>query len=173
MRGNEAATAPLLRRLIGPIVAAIPSAESFVARCAFPQIAEVILALGWMLAGVNLLFGLLLPEHMHKARPRRVVGDVDDLVLPGRSATAVCWAGTAWIVAVAGLMWMLVALPIFDPAYGVDDEGALYAFTNRLTFGFVAQALSNLTGFAMAGCAVAAGHLAGSFVAFLRRDGSG
>ena len=160
---------PLLQTVTAPIVAAVPSAASFVARCDFPQVAEVILALGWLLAPANLLFGLLLPEHTLKSRPQRLVGELDDLRPADRNSTAFWFAGVFWLVAIPSLLWMLLAVPILHPDHGVDDEITLLACSFRMAFGLYAQAISSVTGLLAAIWFVAAGHFLGSFVAFVRR----
>lgn len=162
---------PMLRHVTGPVVSAIPSAASFVARSDFPQVAEVILCIGWLLAVPNLLFGLLLPEHMQKSRPPRVFGELMDIKPPETGSMAFYLAGMFLLVLIPALTWMILTVPIFDPKYGVDDDYVFGGYTLRIGFGLAAQAVSNFVGFTLATWAVVAGHCAGSFLAFLRRTG--
>jgi hypothetical protein len=162
---------PLLRGVTGPIVSAIPSAASLAARSAFPQVAEVILCLGWLLAVANLLFGLLLPEHLHKRRPQRVFGELMDLKPPETGFGAFFIVVLIWIGLVPYLFCTVLAVPFFDPKYGVDEWSAMYSYSNRLTFGLFAQVLSSFVGFAAAGWALATGHFIGSCLSLFRKEG--
>jgi hypothetical protein len=160
--------APLLKAFCDPIVSAIPSASSYVARSAFPQVAELILGIGWILAVLNLFIGVLLPEHVHKTKPRKVFGDLTDLKPEDRTFGAFFAGGLFMLFVIPTLLWAFLTIPLFDPKY-LDNDMVFWSFTYRLSFGFVAQVASSLLGFLAALWFVAAGHFIGFFVSFWSR----
>ena len=70
---------PFLSSVCAPIVRVIPYISGYIGRSAFPQVTELIICLGWLIALLNVVFGVLFPEYLFRTKPKVVFGDLRNL----------------------------------------------------------------------------------------------
>jgi hypothetical protein len=162
---------PVLRALCAPIVAAVAYIPGYIGRSAFPQVTELVVCLGWLIAPLNVLFGVLFPEHFFTTKPKVVFGYMKDLKAAETGITAFFLAGIFMLILVPMLFKMFVTVPMFDPRfkYGITDD-LFYSHSVRATLGIAAQVMSNGLGWLAAYWIVLAGHFIGSLVSMFRKS---
>jgi len=159
---------PFLKSMCAPIVGEIPYISTYVDRSSFPQVTELILCIGWLIAPLNIVFGIVFPEYMHKGKPRTVFGNLMDIKPEGKGFNGFFFAGVVMLILIPALIWLFLTVPVFDPKYGIGDS-ALLSFNVRFTFGFVGQVVSNGLGLLAAAWIVAMGHFIGFFLSFFSK----
>jgi hypothetical protein len=143
---------------------------SYIAISSFPQVATLILAIGWLLVPLNFLYGILLPERLINVNPPRVFGHYHD-IRPKRGERVgevtgylSRWAG---IIFIPLILYLFTRVYVFGgPGQAVEDDW--YSHQWRITFGFYAQLVSAGVGYVAAIWLIIFGHTVGAFFLGLR-----